>query len=144
VTILAADVGRVNYGSNIPLDSIKAAKGKVFYKGAIVIVTIADGLARPAGDASQLSTSKVMGVAAYSLDTTNDVNDGDSSVYIQPGTLGDFDNGDTIAEAKVGQTFYVTDTNTVNLTAGSLPTGGTIYGIADDGLTVICQFEVVR
>ncbi len=144
MTVLAQDVGRVTYGPTLPNITIKAAKNKVFYKGAICIVTIADGLARPAGDASQLGTSKVMGVIAYSCDTTADVNDGDTSVIVQPGTLGDFDNGDTIDETKIGQPFYVTDTNTVNLTAGSLPTGGTIYGMADDGITVICQFEVIR
>lgn len=144
MSALTADTGRVNYGSNIPSMSIKAAKNKVFYVGAIVIVTIADGLARPAGDAAQLGTSKVMGICEYPCDTTADASDGLTSVVVRPGTFGDFDNGDTIDETKIGQAFYVTDTGTVNLTAGSLPTGGTIVGIADDGLSVVCQFEVIR
>lgn len=144
MSALTADVGRVNYGSNIPCLTIKAAKNKVFYVGAIVIVTVLDGLARPAGDAAQLSTSKVMGVVEFPCDTTADATDGLTSVVIRPGTFGDFTNGDTIDETKIGLPFYVTDTDTVNLTAGSLPTGGTIVGIADDGVSVVCQFEVIR
>lgn len=146
---LTANVGRVNHGSQIPPIVVKAAKGKVFYQGAIVIVAIADGLAYPAGDAAMIATSKVMGVAAVELDTSADASDGDHSVIVDPGTWGDFDTdggGATIAEDDIGKAFYVKDDATISLTdgGGTLPAGGTIYGIADDGVSVIAQFEVIR
>lgn len=144
---LTSEVLRRNYGSSIPQMPIKAAKGKVFYKGAIVCVAIASGLAYPGGDAAIISTSLCYGICSYTLDTSADAADGDHDVIVEPGTFGDFATGSSsneITEASIGLPCYVQDDTTVYLAAGSLATAGKVYGIADDGASVIVQFEVIR
>lgn len=141
---LTENTVRTNYGSDIPSATWAAAKGVVFFQGAIVCVK-ADGFAYPAITATGL---KIIGYAEYYLDTSDDAADGDHDVVIKPGTHGDFlssGGGDTIAEDDRGKTFYVTDDATVALTDGgsTKSAGGTIYDVNDDG-TVVCQFEVIR
>lgn len=145
---LVADTLRRNYGSTIPFMPIKAQKGNVFYKGQIVGITTG-GIALPGGATGWDQTVKVYGIVAYQLDTTADANDGDHDVIVEPGTFGDFLSGatsDLIDETKIGQDCYALNDAQVNLTSGgsTLPRAGTIYGIADDGTSVIVQFEVIR
>ena len=141
---LSADVGRVNYGSNIPLMTWKAAANQVFYNGAIVCKKT-DGFAY-VGD--EYTGAQTLGVAAFALDTTGDTN-GDHDVIVQPGTFGDFSNSassDAIAEDDRGKQCYVVDDDTVALTDGGATrsAAGMVYDIADDGTSVVVQFEVIR
>ena len=145
---LTAATGRINYGSSIPFMTIKAKHGIKFWQGQIVGVTTG-GIAIPGGNAGWDQTVTVYGVVAYDLDTTADSSDGDHDVIVQPGTFGNFLTGtssDLIDVTKIGQSCYAFDDNTVYLTSDSttLPKAGTIYDIADDGTSVVVQFEVIR
>lgn len=142
---LTADTGRVNYGSNIPCDSWMAATNQVFYQGSIVIEK-ADGYAY-VGVAYSDANGRCLGTAMCGLDTTG-IASGVSSVIVQPGTFGDFDNSSiaAIAETDRGKKCYVENDGTVSLTTQSstLTEAGMIHSIADDGTSVVVQFEVLR
>lgn len=145
---LTADTLRRNYGSTIPMMPIKAQKNNVFYIGQIVGITTG-GIAIPGGATGWDQTVIVYGVCAFQLDTTPDASDGLHDVIVTPGTFGDFLTGtssDLIDVTKIGQACYAKDDNTVYLTSDSttLPKAGTIFDIADDGTSVVVQFEVIR
>lgn len=145
---LTQDTLRRNYGSNIPMQPLPAQKGNVFYKGQIIGITTG-GIAIPGGATGWDQTIIVYGVCAYQLDTTADATDGIHDVLVEPGTWGDFLTGtsaDLIDSTKIGQACYVKDDNTIYLTSdtSTLPKAGTIYDIADDGTSVVVQFEVIR
>jgi len=141
---LAANAGRINYGRKIPFTTWDAAATQVFYQGAIVIVKT-DGFAYVGVTGTG---HKVIGVCACELDTTG-LADGAKSVIIEPGTWGDFTNSattDAIATDDRGKTCYVVDDDTVALTDGgsTRSAAGTIFDVADDGTSVVVQFEVIR
>lgn len=142
---LNQDVGRCNYGSNTPQSTWLAAATQVFYKGSIVIKK-ADGFAY-VGVAYNNADGQCLGVAAYALDTTG-LLDGATNVILDPGTWGEFDNSAiaVIAEDDRGKLCYVENDGTVSLTDQSttLTIAGRVYDIADDGTTVVVQFEVIR
>jgi hypothetical protein len=145
---LTQDAGRVNYGSIIPPQTWMAAINQVFYQGSLVLVK-ADGFAYVGVAYATASAGFVVGVAAFALDTTADSTDGDSSVIVQPGIHGDFDNSaaaDEIAEDDRGKVCYLVNDNTVALTddTGARTAAGRIHNIADDGTSVVVQFEVIR
>jgi len=143
---LTQDTGRTNYGSVIPPQTWMAAKNQVFYQGSLVLVK-ADGFAYVGVAYAAASAGFVLGVAAFALDTTADATDGDSSVIVQPGNYGDFDNSGTAAcaEADRGKTVYLENDNTISLTSqgGTLTAAGRLHNIADDS-SVVVQFEVIR
>lgn len=144
---LTQDVSRVNYGSCIPHDTWFAATNQVFYQGSIILVK-ADGYAYVGTAYAAASLGFVVGIAAYALDTTG-IASGVSSVIIDPGTFGDFTNSasaDAIAEDDRGKTCYLVDDDTVALTdnTGARTAAGRIHSIADDGTSVVIQFEVLR
>lgn len=144
---LTQNTGRVNYGSNIPPDTWEAADNQVFYQGSIVLKK-SDGLAYVGVAYAAASNGQVLGCALYELDTTIAANQG-KSVIVQPGTFGDFDNSaaaDEIAEDDRGKLCYLVNDNTVALTddSGNRTTAGRIHSIADDGTSVVVQFEVLR
>lgn len=145
---LTQDTLRTNYGSTIPFMTIKAQKGNLFWKGQIIGITTG-GIAIPGGATGWDQTVTVYGVCMYQLDTTADATDGLHDVIVEPGTFGNFltgTSGNLIDVTKIGQACYVFDDNTVYLTSNSttLPKAGTIYDIADDGSSVVVQFEVIR
>jgi hypothetical protein len=143
---LSQDALRTNYGSNVPPRTWMAAKNQTFYQGSIVLVK-SDGFAYVGVAYATASAGFVLGVAAYALDTTADASDGDSSVIVTPGTYGDFDNSSTAcAEVDRGKTVYLENDNTISLTSqgGALTAAGRLENIADDGSSVVVQFEVIR
>jgi hypothetical protein len=142
---LAQDTGRVNYGSVIPPQTWMAAANQVFYQGSLVLKK-ADGYAY-VGVAYGTSGGQVLGVASFALDTTG-VADGVQSVIVQPGIYGDFDNSGTAACAETdrGKQVYLENDNTISLTSqgSTLTVAGMLHNIADDGSSVVVQFEVIR
>lgn len=147
MTALAADKGRTNYGSDIPCGTWKAAATQVFYQGSTILVK-ADGYAYVGVAYAAASLGFVLGIAQYPLDTTG-LASGAADVVFKPGTHGDFDNSaasDAIAEDDRGKTCYLQDDNTVALTdnSGARTACGKIYDLADDGASVVVQFEVIR
>lgn len=147
MTALAQNTSRVNYGSNIPPDTWEAANDQVFYQGAIVLVK-SDGLAYVGVAYAAASNGFVLGVAMCELDTTIPANQG-KSVIVEPGTWGDFDNSaaaDEIAENDRGKLCYLVNDNTVALTddTGARTLAGRVHSIADNGTSVVVQFEVLR
>ncbi len=140
---LDRDVERIEYGTNHPLTTIKAAADEVFYCGSIVMVDT-DGYAYVgATDAN----SKVIGVAAYALDMTG-LSSGEDSVIVKSGIFGDFENSassDAIAEDDRFKSCYLVDDDTVALTDGgsTRSLAGTIHDVTADGRVVV-QFEIVR
>jgi hypothetical protein len=144
---LTADYPRVNYGSCIPHDTWFAAANQVFLQGSIILVK-ADGYAYVGTAYATASAGFVLGIAAYALDTTG-IASGVESVIIDPGTWGDFSNSaaaDAIAEDDRGKVCYVVDDDTVALTdgGGTRTAAGRIHSLADDGVSVVIQFEVLR
>ncbi len=143
---LTQNAGRNNYGSNIPPDTWQAANSQVFYQGSMILIK-ADGLAYVGVAYATASGGKVVGCALFELDTTIAANQG-KSVIAQPGTFGDFDNSGTaaIAETDRGKRCYLENDNTLSLTdqGGTLTDAGMIHSIADDGTSVVVQFEVLR
>jgi len=144
---LTADYPRVNYGSCIPQDTWFAAANQVFLQGSLILIK-ADGLAYVGVPYSTASAGFVLGHAAYALDTTG-IASSVASVVISPGTWGDFDNSaaaDAIAEDDRGKVCYLVDDNTVALTdgGGTRTAAGRIHSLADDGSSVVIQFEVLR
>lgn len=147
MTALAQNTGRTNYGSHLPPRTWEAADDQVFKQGSIVLIK-SDGLAYVGVAYAAASNGFVPGVAACELDTTIPANQG-KSVIIEPGIWGDFDNSaaaDAIAEDDRGKLCYLVDDNTVALTdnSGARTLAGRIEEIADDGTSVVVQFEVLR
>lgn len=141
---LTQDTGRCNYGRKIPFTTWDAAANQVFYQGSIVVVKT-DGFAYVGVTGTG---QKVPGVCMCPLDTTG-IADGVRSVIVDPGTWGDFTNSastDAIATDDRGKTCYVVDDDTVALTDGgsTRSAAGTIFDVADDGTSVVVQFEVIR
>lgn len=143
---LTQNTERVNYGSNLPPDTWTAANNQAFFQGSIVLIK-ADGLAYVGIAYATASLGFVPGYALAELDTTIAANQG-KSVIVQPGTFGDFDNSGTaaIAEADRGKIVFLEDDGTLSLTnqGGTLSTGPRVHSIADDGTSVVAQFEVLR
>lgn len=144
---LSADVSRVNYGSEIPCGTWKAAATQVFCQGSMILVK-SDGYAYVGVAYAGSSSGFVLGIAQYALDTTG-LASGAVDVVFKPGTHGNFDNStstDAIAEDDRGKTCYLQDDNTVALTdnSGARTAAGKIYDLADDGASVVVQFEVIR
>jgi hypothetical protein len=144
---LSGNVSRINYGSCIPQDTWFAATNQVFCQGSIILVK-ADGYAYVGAAYATASAGFVLGVAAYELDTTG-IASGVSSVVVDPGTWGDFSNSaaaDAIAEDDRGKLCYLVDDDTVALTddTGARTAAGRIHSLADDGASVVIQFEVLR
>jgi hypothetical protein len=141
---LTQDAGRCNYGRKIPFTTWDAAANQVFFQGSIVIVKT-DGFAYVGVTGT---SQKVIGIACVGLNTTG-LADADKSVIVDPGTWGDFTNSastDAIATDDRGKTCYVVDDDTVALTDGgsTRSAAGTVFDVADDGTSVVVQFEVIR
>jgi hypothetical protein len=143
MTALSQDVQRLGFAIVQPVATIKAATNQVFKAGSIVGINTSDGYAYVA---TTSTTLKVIGVAAYSLDTTG-IASGVKDIVVQPGTLGYFSSGtssDLIGEDDRGQDCYVIDDDTVGLTNGTntRSRAGVIYDVTSEG--VVVQFEVFR
>lgn len=147
MTALAANTERINYGSDIPCGTWKAAATQVFFEGSMILVK-SDGYAYVGVAYAGSSSGFVLGYAVAALDTTG-VASGALDVIFKPGTHGDFANSatsDLIAEDDRGKTCYLVDDGTVALTdnSGARTAAGKIYDLADDGSGVVVQFEVIR
>lgn len=141
MTALAQNVSRTNYGSFVPPSTWVAANGQVFYQGSAVLIK-SDGLAY-VGVAYTTGSGFVPGHAMVELDTSVAANYG-KSVIVQPGTFGEYDNSGTapIAETDRGAAWYLENDNTASLTSqtSTLVAAGRIFGLADDGATVVVQY----
>ncbi len=138
---LAQNISRDNYGSVLPPSTWVAANGQTFYQGSAVLIK-SDGLAY-VGVAYTTGQGFVPGHAMVELDTTIAANYG-KSVIVQPGTFGEYDNSGTaaIAETDRGSAWYLENDNTASLTSqdSTLVAAGRIFGLADDGSTVVVQY----
>ena len=138
---LSQNISRTNHGSALPPDTWVAANNQVFYQGSAVLIK-SDGLAY-VGVAYTTGSGFVPGHAMIELDTTIAANQG-KSVIVQPGTFGEYDNSGTaaIAETDRGAVCYLENDNTLSLTSQSstLVAAGRVFGLADDGSSVIIQY----
>jgi hypothetical protein len=140
---LSTDTPRVCFAPSHPDYPIKAAANQVFKKGSIVAVNTSDGFAYVGAVGTTL---KVVGVAAYALNTTG-LASGDRQVVVTPGTIGFFTSGtsgDLIEENDRLLTCYLIDDDTVGLTNGgsTRSVAGKIFDVTSEG--VVVQFEEVR
>lgn len=103
---------------------------KVFYKGALCVVS-SGGYAKPGVTGTSL---KCIGRAVHSYDTTGE-SDGDSMGEFEFGTFR-WDNGESIDQGDVGKIAYITDDQTVCLTATGKSCAGEIVAVDSSGVWV--------
>lgn len=145
---LTADSPRHCYASNTPPMTIPVKAGQVFFKGSIV--TVLSGLAYNATNSD--NTHVAVGIAFGGL-TSAQTSGGDglvnggADIIVEPGTFGDFD-ADAVANnptfANRMTLVYVKDDNTLSTSSNtSARCTVTLYDVADDGTTLVAQFNEV-
>ncbi len=97
--------------------------GAVIFQGAMVVIN-ASGFAEPGSTATTL---KAIGRCRVAADNTGGA-DGDITVTVDAGIFGPYVNeAASVLQASVGDLCYITDDNTVNLSATGRSVAGTVF-----------------
>ena len=145
---LTQDTTRRNYGTAVPTTVIPVKANQTFYKGSIV--TVKNGLAYNATNSD--NTHVAVGIAYIAVTAAQSAGgdglaNGGVDLVVEPGTWGDFTpdaaaNNPTFSARY--STVYVLDDDTLSTSSnGSARCSVTMTEVADDGVSLVAQFNEV-